>query len=251
MTTAFNMLEETSTGPDREHSLSDCQKIQTFTSSIREKETVKYCISAQKELNTNPIDQQTFESFYSIMMGDLSYYRDLAEKTSSHRNFNVNKVNTEGRGRGHGGGRGFTPDVAGTFISQLCVYSQEEFILMTPNQKAATNSLKLANGWENGYTPPAGFQVDSNRCTHQTDRSISAMANTPFPAVLPPAPPLVHAVVPGTIFALPNVAGPAFSNRRGRAGNAASISSSIGLVTTINGAVVNVPIFDASGNRLN
>lgn len=96
MTQAFNMLDEAHDPTlGRDTRLSESQKITKFMARIKENDCAKTCIEAERELRKRPMTQQTFNNFYSDMLGSLSKYRTMVQSDGSSKvSFSINSIDS-------------------------------------------------------------------------------------------------------------------------------------------------------------
>lgn len=123
---------------------------------------------------------------------------------------------------------------------------------MSSQQKRQVSDLKGAAGWINGYTPPAGFVIDTNGYATPSTHVISAVQQMqhlpppPPPGTLPLQPPPVPAIINTNALQ----AGSSFGRQGSRTPLASDQSQSNISMISINGRSYSGPIFDTNGNRL-
>jgi hypothetical protein len=142
------------------------------------------------------------------------------------------------------------------FTAEAKNYEREVWNSLSSQQKRQVSDLKGAAGWINGYTPPAGFVIDTNGYETPSTHVISAMQ--PIQHVPPPPPPqhnfgvvpLPPPPVPAIINTNALQAGTSFGRQGSRAPPTSDQSQSNISMISINGRSYSGPIFDTNGNRL-
>ena len=143
------------------------------------------------------------------------------------------------------------------FTPQAKNYDREDYQSMSQQQQMQVQQLKAAEGWINGYTPPAGFTLDDKGfATPSTSlvsrvqahiRATSTFGGDGIP--LPPVPLAPVPPIPPIINTNPHQAGASFGRRGSRQ---PPDNSSVGQVSaiSINGRSYTGSVFDANGNRI-
>ena len=180
LTEAFSDLEHAGAS----HELNEHQKVSKFENGLQNAAAIRYHIEAKNEWERLPLMDQTFDTFYNLFSANFTKYKSLTNGTADDytRSRRINAINTSnpgrgrgrggrgrGRGKGHGRGRGGrgTPHSPynSTFINsklEARQYPKDEFRNLSPQQKAKIQQLKIDAGWINGYTPPPGFELNSD-----------------------------------------------------------------------------------------